>query len=180
MSCEDDEFDLDPKSALNREMYAWAGLTLYFAQTFEKGLANIISAGLFRAKSGKWTREEFEAEVDNLNKKTLGYLMRRFKDEVEIPEETLELISEAHMQRNFFVHNYFYERAAEVTYSQGHRIVIAELQKLKELFERADAATVALTKPLFDSIGLTDEKMMEYQKEIIDEAMARNQTYPKD
>jgi hypothetical protein len=86
---------------------------------------------------------DFDAFMSQQHAKTLGNLVRRAQELVDMEDSLKTLIAEAKKRRDFVVHHFWRECIEEFYSRRGRDTLIAELKKATDLF---DAADIALTK----------------------------------
>ena len=146
MSVTDDPLDFREAPDLNdmdeneqaHEVYAWAGLALYYGQVFEQGLIHTLYAG--QVVDGSLlktfgTLEKFDAIVD---KQTAGALIRRLRQHVMTETHVDDTCDEALRRRNFVVHHFFSERSELFARQDGRQLMIEELRQDIIAFRKAD------------------------------------------
>jgi len=145
------------ESDQNREVYAWVGLALYYAQVLEEGVLGLIFA--VRATDGT-LRRDFETADDFFDahaSKTLGQMLNDMRQRVDLPAGIEDDTRAALAKRNFLVHHFFKDRIELVFTVAGRRQVIQELHEAVELFVLADEQLTALMFTHGQHIGLTPE-----------------------
>lgn len=169
------EFDLPHEDALLREMYAHFGLAVYTAQLYEKGLANLISVYLLIENKGKWSREQYLKEVDQVENKAIGTLLNRIKKFVSFDDTVLRNLEFAQKKRNYLVHNYFWENAAQSCFEQGQREIIKENQELQNIFAEADALVGMITQTLFKVADIDPKYVEELANQMVADEIANRE-----
>jgi hypothetical protein len=148
--------DMD-ESDQHREVYAWAGLALYYAQVLEEGVLALIFA--VRATDGT-LRRDFETADDFFEahaSRTLGQLLRDMRQHVDLPAGIEHDTRDALAKRNFLVHHFFKDRIELAFTVAGRQQVIHELHEAVELFVHADEQLTELMFIHSQYIGLTPE-----------------------
>lgn len=149
-----DQLDGDEQT---REVYAWAGLALYYAQVFEHGLVNLIHVvlGTRNQLVGQYaTIDEF---YEQKFRKMMGKLLEETRKLGVLPDEALDLASRAVARRNFLIHEFFRERVELFPHQEGRRLLLIELSDAVGLFMRADAAVDQVVFALGAPAGITRE-----------------------
>jgi hypothetical protein len=113
-----DELDDDEQA---REVYARAGLALYYAQVFEQGMIHTVYArqivnGTITAEFN--TADAFHRVVDS---QTAGTILARLRRHLSLDPELDAMCTEALRLRNFLAHHFFSERS-ELFFSQQGRL----------------------------------------------------------
>jgi hypothetical protein len=147
----------EPSDCGEKEVYAFFGLASYSAQVLEKGITIMVVA--FRCKGLRITRSEFDTLYAEHNKKTFGQLLVRARKIISIPDDIDSLLEEALLKRNWLMHHYFADRAAQFMTETGRRQMLSELQSLIRIFMEADRATEPIYMPILQEFGVTEERI---------------------
>ncbi len=139
-----------------KELYAHAGLALYWAQCFEKSLENLLYL-CARVSGNSLTLEELEALDRELEKQTLGRLLADARKLVTFGADAEELLGFALGRRNFLVHRFFKAHADDAMTSAGRELMIAELIEIQKCFQTADLPASVGCKALGKILGISDE-----------------------
>jgi hypothetical protein len=148
-----------------KNVYAEFGLALYLAQVLEHGIVNALMVVDLLAKNAghpmqrqKWI-EEFDSFMDRHFAITLGKMINRLKELIEMPDDLESLLSDALSKRNYLAHHYFRERAEEFISYHGREQMVAELEDVQRLFRQADERLESILKPLRERYGISDEQL---------------------
>ncbi|MFZ3149899.1 MAG: hypothetical protein WA137_12790 [Methanothrix sp.] len=153
----DSRFEIpEPADCGEKEVYAFFGLASYSAQVLEKGITIMVVA--FRCKGLRITRSELDTLYAEHNKKTFGQLLVRARKIISIPDDIDSLLEEALLKRNWLMHHYFADRAAQFMTEIGRRQMLSELQSLIQIFREADCATEPIYMPILKEFGVTEER----------------------
>lgn len=140
----------DPK-----EVYAFYGLAMYTAQLLEYSMLN-LSAGLFMTKAPVITRQVFDAAFMDLDRKTLGELLKAARGLMSIPTDIDVVLVDALEKRNYLVHHFFRTHAEIFPHEQGRRQMLTELQSLTSAFQRADELATPLYTAVWKHFGVDE------------------------
>jgi hypothetical protein len=146
-----------------KEVYARFGLAVYFAQVLEHGIVNalvildLIPTRRHLARSADEWGSEVDAFMDRHFQAPMGRMMRNLRDITHVDDDLEQLLNEALRKRNWLVHHFFRERAAEFMSSPGREQMISEVDGCRDLFQTADKRLEAVVVPLRGKAGLTDE-----------------------
>lgn len=160
----------DAESQEGREIYAFAGLALYHAQTLEHEIVNALGLGeiirLWKVRVPKSNGEltDYRTRVDEIwdekYERTLGQLLTSLRQSgIAIAAGLDLLLRESLETRNRLVHRYFRERAQAWFDAAGRRSMAKELTAMSELFRNADTALHDATATIRKRMGMTDEKI---------------------
>ena len=158
-----------------KEVYAHFGLAIYLSQVLEHGIGNalvyasLIPNNIGKIRSSSEWHEKFDQFLGAHFEKTLGRMISALKTELTIPDDLESLLSAALKNRNWLAHHYFRERSDEFMNEAGRMKMISELEETQALFSRADETLEAVTKPLRDKYGFTDERIEQFFKEYCSE-----------
>ncbi|MCU1428671.1 MAG: hypothetical protein JWL83_2671 [Actinomycetia bacterium] len=146
-----------------REVYAWAGLALYYAQVVEHGLVNLV---FFARLTDPTLPEEFKSADEFFEaqfRRVMGQTVRAVRKHVDVDDSLDSRLAEALRLRNFIAHEFFRERIELFMYQEGRRLMLAELgqtvRHLKDLDEELETLVVALGAPYGVSAARIAEMM---------------------
>jgi hypothetical protein len=159
----------DEKSEQCKEVYAQAGLSLYWAQCLEKTLENFLV--LHAQVSGECiTLTQLDTFEERVEAQTLGRLLSDTRKHVLFKNGAEEFLTRALERRNFLVHRFFKERAEDFVSGAGRDRMIAELIEVRECFRNADLAGSVICKGLQKVLGISDELIeKEFKRMVPDE-----------
>ena len=148
MSIPSDQYDL----------YAQFGIAAEKAQTLELEVGNFVLTylGLF-FKPGQITEEQREflsSLVDNMNRNTLGRLLKSIKGLATFDQSFLSTVESALERRNYLTHHFFRSHNFAIYSEEGRRGMIEELRKIQEGFSLAHAMLSAASGALQGHTGL--------------------------
>lgn len=149
---------LDPEDDHTREVYAHAGLALYFAQVLEHGLVNVIVLSLAGGPQFR-SADDYDALLDDLLSKTMGQQLRRALREVHFTDDQIDRLQEALRLRNFLVHDFFRERIDQFGSVAGRNQLIAELDEIRDKLAGIDAEVQEIVHNLFAKHGVSRERI---------------------
>ena len=154
---------VEDKGGQQKEIYAHAGLALYWAQCLEKSLENILVINS-RLSGECITLADLEAFENDVENQTLGRLLRNARKHIRFDGDSEKSLSLALKNRNFLAHRFFKKHAEDFFSEMGRDRMIAELIEIRECFQNADQISSLLCKALQKALGITDE-MIEQQME---------------
>jgi len=153
-----------------KELFAYFGRAYYMANVFETGLALAVlhldfmaetARKIKRDRKDKFDRAAYEAAFDDFmtrqHAKTLGNLIKRLNELVDIGEPMKLLLSESKALRDFFAHHFFRERSEAFVSRTGRDSMIEELERAHDLFKSADRALQELMEPYLTRHGMTKD-----------------------
>lgn len=139
-----------------KEVYAQAGLALYFAQCFEMGLANFLFI-YHRATNQRVTVEELLALESSNAKKTLGSLLRKTKGLCTFDLDEIDRLELALEHRNRLCHHFFKDHGESFLSASGRGKMIDTLSDFQRTLQIADTLIEAANLAMAKAIGVTDE-----------------------
>lgn len=160
---------LSPESEQTREVYAHAGLALYLAQCFEMSLQNFLVVHA-RLSDRSITLAELESYEGDVQRKTLGGLLRKVRKRASFDASAEKFIGDALEKRNFLAHHYFRERAVDFLSPGGRMRMISELQDMQHCFQIADTVASSIAQAAGKLLGVTDEMLEQEMKKLVERA----------
>jgi len=154
-----------------KELYARAGLALFFAQVLEHGVVNalvvldLIPSSRDQARSRSEWASMVDEYMDSRFALTMGQMLTELRAVTSVPGDTDALLRRALITRNLLVHRYFRERVDEGMSPQGRAAMVEELAGFRDLFKEADGALDELVRPIARRHGITDELIAEAVRE---------------
>lgn len=139
-----------------KEVYAQAGLTLYFAQCFEMALTNFLVIHNF-ATNRRVTVEELLALESSNAKKTLGALLKKTKDLWAFDQDALDRLDLALEHRNYLSHHFFKDHGESFLSKTGREKMLDVLSNIQSSLQIADTMMEAANRAMSKAIGVTDE-----------------------
>ena len=139
-----------------KEVYAQAGLALYFAQCFEMALANFLFI-YHRATNDRVTVEELLALESSNAKKTLGALLMKTKDLCSFDQDALDRLDQALEHRNRLSHHFFKDHGESFLSWSGREKMLEVLLEIQRSLQIADTLIEATNRAMSQAIGVTDE-----------------------
>ncbi len=155
---------MDLESEQTRDVYAYFGLAMYQAQALERQLA-LILATKYGPGPKRITRGQFDSLLEGRFSKTLGRLVENIREVAHLSEDEEKRLLKALVKRNWLVHGYFWERAADFMSDSGRVSMIEELRDATTLFEDLDSLFTSRTLEWGESIG--------YTRQMLDKRVAR-------
>jgi len=164
-----DEFlALQDESQQSKQVYAIAGLCLYWAQCLEMGLQLAI-VGVEKFVHGTVVSpEDYDIFSEACSKKTLGGLLSEARKHITIDQNADDLLHLANRKRNYFIHYYFKDRAFNFVDANGKKGMIAEMLKYIQLFRIADGLINCINEAFTELAGLTEDDIQQKIQECID------------
>lgn len=146
----------EDKGGQQKEIYAHAGLAVYWAQCLEKSLENILVINA-RLTGECITLEDLKAFENDVENQTLGRLLKNARKHIKFDEHSEKSLAIALKNRNYLAHRFFKIHAEDFFSEVGRDQMITELIEIRECFQNADQISSLLCKTLQKVIGITDE-----------------------
>jgi transcriptional regulator with XRE-family HTH domain len=140
----------------HRGIFAHYGAAASWGQHLETTLMTILMAN-GRLRGTATTTQEIDALETILGKKTLGNLARTVRAEVQLPEQTEEMIRIALDKRNYLIHHFFSERAFDFNTATGRQKLLTELREIQAILCAANTLARTLLNGLAKVLGITPE-----------------------
>lgn len=146
----------DEESEQCKEVYAQAGLALYWAQCLEKALENFLY--LHGRVSGECvTLAQLDALEERVEAQTLGRLLRDTRKHVHFGDGAEKLLETALERRNYLAHRFFKGRAETFVSKAGRDQMVTELTDIRECFRDADMVAIVIYEALGKVLGITSK-----------------------
>lgn len=172
---------LDPESEQVREVYAYYGLAMYWAQCLEQSIfQHLLFFDHFpKAVADYTTPENWAADFDSYEERelgqTMGKLIRRLQQVGRPTVEVEKSLARALKARNWLAHGYFADRALEFNASSGRQQMLEELEAIKDQFKDCSAQLDEVSLPAARALGFTDEMLEKIQTEMMAAYAARSE-----
>ena len=166
----------EPEDFSAKEVLLFFGLASYNAQVLEKEMVNLaLTVSLQYGTPDDLA--QFDRLFGDLDSRTMGQLINRVRNFIEISDELETRLKHALAKRNYLAHQFFADNAENSLCETGRRKMIDQLRLLSQEFIDADKELTALTRALSRTIGVTEEMIQrEFGKML---ARARERTdYP--
>lgn len=142
----------DPK-----EVWAFCGLAMYFAQVLEQSLVNLAVVVRADQRGCGLTRREIDAMFDGYAKWTFGQVLADARRMTAIPAELDGLIAHALKRRNYLAHEFFVEHDRDILFEDGRRKMIDELRADAKFFQDLDERMEPICADMMAKHGVTSE-----------------------
>jgi len=162
-----------PENFDEKEVYAFYGRCAFYAQVLEQGLTNLTTIlhtrGLTRV-----TREALEKAFDRLEFFTCGRLIADVRKKIDVSPAIEANLKEALKNRNYLTHRFFSSHDINFACHSGRKIMIEELREMTTRFQQVDDAVEAINLPLWEKIGITQERIEAEIQKMNSEARSRD------
>ena len=154
-----------------KEVWAFFGLAAYSANLIEQSLVN-LAAVLRLPAVGLVPQDMFERTFQELDKKTLGQLLRAAREIADIPDDLDGLLRDALDKRNSLIHSFFWYHREELLSETGCHEMINELREMIASFVEVDRRLEEVYLPLWEKHGVDEE----FIRKELDQAHERART----
>ncbi len=154
------------------ELYAEFGIAAEAAQVMEveAGNAALSYLAMF-VDTDRISPEEtevFRSIVEDVNRKTLGAMLKHIKAFGNFDDKLLEIVDEALERRNYLTHKFFRTHNFAVQSEAGRKALIADLKEIQAVLQRGLGVLNAVTNSLTHFAGRPDKT-----KETVERLVAR-------
>jgi hypothetical protein len=158
---------VDPESEQIREVYARYGLAVYHGQLVERQLAMLLATE-FGPGPERITRSQFDDLLGGYFQETLGRLAQRL-ERLGCSQDVVGDVQACLKARNWLVHHYFWDRAAQFTKTGGRDKMIAELDRIRDDFDKLDERLTKMTLEWARAHGITERDFEESVQAVLRE-----------
>lgn len=143
-----------PDGELAKEVYAHFGLCMYFAQVFETGLINILTA-LATASSAAPSGEMFDRLYSRHESLTFGNLMKELAAFEFLPADLEQEVRKLKLERDHLAHRFFRDHDLNFLTVGGCHVMIEELEARRKKFEALDKLVSVYQAKAFERVGFS-------------------------
>lgn len=137
-------------------VFACFGSAAQHAQMFEQSLKRFLTI-YNRMALGSTTVEEV------LRKKTMGELLKRVKKVVTFQDDSfVDRFDAVVRERNFLMHDFFIERAAQLKSPKGRMALLTELITIEKALDHSRVTVNAMRIAMCRTLGIEDEWAQDY------------------
>lgn len=139
------------------QLYAEFGITAEKAQVLEFEAGNValsfVTLFIDTSRIGPEETAMFRSLMDDVNRQTLGVLLKRIKTMAQFDESLLTIVDEALERRNYLVHRFFPNHNYAIFGEAGRRVMIDELKDIQGVLDRAHGALSTVSSLLNKMAG---------------------------
>jgi len=143
-----------------KPLFYWAGLTLHACQQLEYG-AKVLLVTMAELRFGGFQLPDAIAIIEDEQKKTLGQILRKLRQRVDISEGWITSLEEALRSRNRFIHGFLTDSIERVVNPATRDEVIADVKAIRRTVLDGDRAVSQMLETLFAYGGLDWEQLNE-------------------
>jgi hypothetical protein len=164
------------KSDQSRELFAHYGLAMYYAQVLEHEIVNLLV--LARIVEAQENAERILSDPwEDRFRDTFGRLFRKLEPFLAGDKKLVDDLGEAVRVRNRLAHSYWRDHVEECASLYGRDEMIRGLIETREMFVGLDGRLEPVHAQLYDSLGITDEKIKDMYNEMKARAQERDKGY---
>lgn len=157
-------FENEDEDEQHKQVYAYFGKAVYFAQVLEYQLINMLLI-YSKRKNIKMRHEIFDSLFIEYKKKTFGGLLQKVKKVFSIEDALLNELTTLLKKRNYLVHDYFKDKIHMFYNQLGRETMISEFNELTDAFKEMDAGLYKKTESIMNDMGITAEILKEFYAE---------------
>ena len=139
-------------------LYAEVGIATEKAQVLELEAGNVALTYLtLFVDTDRITPEEtemFRCVVDDVNRKTLGAILKHIKARMAFDDAIVRVIDEGLKQRNYLAHHFFRTHNFAIYSEAGRKLMVAELKEIQGKLDQAHAMLRTIDALLGKMAGL--------------------------
>jgi hypothetical protein len=165
------EFESLDENYQTKEVYAHFGAAMYYAQTLEQLLSNMIVFSKIDDGTPKM-QEEIDAifneyEPSQSNKRTLGKLINEIKVAYSLDTDEENELARLLKARNFLIHDYFKLNIGFFMYKDGMINMIKDFHNFKNSVEIMNSKLEDKYATHLKNLSLTKEQIHQLEGEIV-------------
>jgi len=164
-----------PDGDLVKEVHAYFGLCMYFAQVFETGLINALTA-LETASDERPFRQTFDTYYAKHEALTFGNLLKALSRHKFFPTDLLREVEALKSDRDHLAHRFFRDHDLDSATVAGCYAMIEELEERRKRFMDLDERVAKLEDKAFEKLGFDAEKLRTETSKIMAEMMEESTT----
>lgn len=144
------------------DLYAEYGITAEKAQVLEVEAGNValafVALWVGTDKLDDEKKQFYASLMDDVNRKTLGKLLKQIKKTTNFDGKGIEIIDEALEKRNYFTHHYFRKHNFAIFNEEGRKEMVRELKEIQKQLDLAHAFLSSLSSLLSKQSGLAQNE----------------------
>ena len=152
MTTEQAASESDSENDECRDVYAFFGLAMFYAQVIEEALGALIAISQYPL-----TKAQANQIMDRLDACTLGTLLRELRKHLLFEASLETTFQRALERRNYLAHRFFRDHAVDFMTGAGRRRMLDELTDATECFQELNAHMLAITLVVGRPIGISQE-----------------------
>jgi len=139
-----------------KELCAYYGAAMYFAQVLEHGIANaLMYLDLIPKTKARYTPAEHDSFFEGQFAKTLGNLIKSLRAVAELPADLEAALLQSKERRAYLAHHFFRE-ATDDMHLGNYEKLVAQLEEHRAFFQDTDTKLQAFVKPVMVRYGFTE------------------------
>lgn len=155
------------------ELYAAYGLAAEAAQVLEVDAGNVallfVAFWMGTDQIDDEKRALFSSLEHDVNRRTLGDLLRHIKSSIRFDETIIKVVDEAVEKRNYLTHHFFRVHNFAIFSKDGRREMTKELEEIQQMLSIAHSYLSALSSLLGKHAGIQEaeiEQLVERGKKV--------------
>ena len=135
------------------------GSALFVCQGLEGSLVFLLS--VCSMEDAEMETGSFAAAIDNLSQKTLGQLLKRLSERLELSPEVDQSFRAGWNARNWIVHEFLHDTVEELLSPKGRLAVAKRLSEAKKTVKLTDLLANRILDTYLEKYGITVADMKE-------------------
>src|SRR6266498_1135308 len=133
------------------------GLAVYAAQSFERGLQNVLT-GLERL--GEFTLPpRIDRSREGFVDECLGPMLRILESQARMDNKMSRVLRKAHYQRNELVHHFLMDNAVDMLNAAGRASINDKLRRIYQDIRHAEWIVLQLAEKIFAQLGVAPDQV---------------------
>jgi hypothetical protein len=150
--------DADQMWAKRSQVYNRFGIAAHTASEIEGKLVIILSAVYHKEKTFLAIEDYYRLFAEH-SRKTLGQLVKLFRERASLPEYFDETVTEALDRRNYLIHRFFRDKADDFKSPNGCDALVTQLVTINDSLDAADQYLGDLLDSWLRSRGIDPEEV---------------------
>lgn len=150
--------------AKHSQVYTRFGIAAHTASKVEDKLVIILSAVYYKEKT-PLAGEDYYRLFTQHSRKTLGQLVKLFRERAALPDYFDETVTEALDRRNYLIHRFFHQKSDRLTSPEGSDALVGELVSINDSLDAADQYLGDLLDSWLRSRGIDPDEIPDIEEE---------------
>ncbi|MCT4697618.1 hypothetical protein [Tenacibaculum haliotis] len=173
-----DEYENENEDGKHRLIFAYFGLSIYFAQVLEETFSIMLWTDRIFKKKVKTNKEvnEIINAIEN-SRKTMGNFINEVKQSYTLTDKITEDLVNILDKRNYIVHKYFKIEIQKCYSELGRKEMLQFFGEFIDQTKKLDTELNNYYKKYTDRLGFTKEKIEELVNQMKTEELNREKYY---
>ena len=158
------------EDAAVKEVYAWSGLALYYAQVLEHALVNLIVVATGDNEDLSSELEDWDGFFEKYFRKMMFKLIRIAGERAGVGKDLVQDLEVVRKRRNFLAHEFFRANDTNFLHVVGQQKMVMELHSMIAQCQNATQRVDELTFEIGAAHGITASLVAEMVAEMRKEA----------